>query len=307
MFEKFKYHILMHFIIFIWGFTGILGKLILLDPEVIVWFRIIIAAIGLMFILKYMKIPFALERKKDLWKLIIVGIFVGLHWVTFYKSIALSTASLGILCLSTTTLHVTWLEPIIMKRKFSWIEFLLGLIVIYGIYIVSDNFDAQQYEALAYGLASALFAALFSVSNAKLAETISTPQISFYEMLVGFVFLTALLFGMGRLNADLFVMRWEDFGWLLFLGIVCTSFAFVAIINVVKRLGTFTVSLSINLEPVYTILLAIVILGENEVLGTQFYLGSVIIILVVIANAVIKYWMKTRANNLETKKTLSSQ
>jgi len=294
MFERFKYHILMHFIIFIWGFTGILGKLIQLTPEVIVWYRVIIAALGLVVVLRFLKIPFALKRKSDLWKLIIVGLFVSLHWITFYRAIDLSTASLGILCLSTTTLHVTWLEPIIMNRRFSWIEFILGLVVIYGIYFVSGNFNAQQYEALAYGLASALFAALFSVCNAKLAESIETPQISFYEMLVGIAFLTIVLILSGQFDASLLSMRWQDMGWLLFLGLVCTTFAFVVIINIVKRLGAFTVSLSINLEPVYTILLAIVILHENEILGADFYIGSVIIIAVVIANAIIKYYLKSR-------------
>ncbi len=297
MFEKFKYHLLMHFIIFIWGFTGILGKLILLPPTVIVWYRIIIATVGLFIVMKIMKIPIKLNRSKDIWKLMLVGFFVSMHWVTFYMAISLSTASLGILCLSTATLHVTWLEPIIMKRKFSWIEFLLGLIVIYGIYFVSSDFDAKQYEALGYGLLSAVFAALFSVSNAKLAQTMYTAQISFYELLVGIGILSLMLLFTDKMNAQLFEMRWEDFAWLLFLGLVCTTFAFVVIINVVKRLGTFTVSLSINLEPVYTILLAIVILNEDELLGGDFYIGSSIIIVVVIANAIIKYFMKNRGSH----------
>lgn len=294
MFSKYQYHILMHVIIFIWGFTGILGKLIHLDPVVIVWYRIIIAAVGLVAFLPFLKVPFKLANRKDIWPLIIVGIFVSLHWVTFYKSISLSTASLGILCLSTTTLHVTWLEPLIMRRRFSFVEFLFGLIVIYGIYYVSGNFNAAQYEALAYGLTSALFAALFAVSNARLAEKLPSPQISFYEMLVGIVFLTLVLGASGMLHSETLSMTSSDFWWLLFLGLVCTSFAFVAIINVVKRLGAFTVSLSINLEPVYTILLAIAILHEDEVLGNRFYLGSAIIIVVVVANAILKYYLRSR-------------
>ncbi len=298
MFTKFRYHLLMHVIIFIWGFTGILGKLILLDPVIIVWYRVIIATIGLLVILPVMRIPFRLSNRRDLWMLVLVGIFVSLHWVTFYKSIDLSTASLGILCLSTTTLHVTWLEPLIMKRRFSWIEFVLGLLVIYGIYYVSGNFNAQQYEALAYGLVSALFAALFAVSNAKLVEKMPAPQISFYEMVIGVVFLTVVLAITGSLDVAHLRMTLSDFLWLLFLGIVCTSFAFVIIINVVKRLGAFTVSLSINLEPVYTILLAIVILNEDEILGNTFYIGSAIIIVVVIANAIIKYYLRNRAQKL---------
>jgi len=293
---KFKTHILMHVIIFIWGFTGILGKLILLSPEKIVWFRILIAVLGLLVILKFRKTPLKLANSRDIWKLIIVGFFVSMHWLTFYKSISLSTASLGILCLSTTTIHVTWLEPFIMKRKFSWLEFILGLIIMYGIYFVSGNFNAQQYEALAYGLTSAFFAALFSVFNAKLVQTIPSAQISFYELLVGLVVLTVFLFTSGNVNAELFVMRWEDFAWLLFLGVVCTSFAFVAIVDVVKELGAFTVSLSINLEPVYTILLAIVLLHEHEMLSEKFYIGASIIILIVVANGLLKYALKRRTN-----------
>lgn len=292
MLNSYRYHILMHITIFVWGFTGILGKLIHLTPELIVWYRVIIAAIGLIFVLKYLKVPYKLVNRRDLIKLIGVGICVSLHWLTFYKSIDLSTASLGILCLSTTTLHVAWLEPIVMKRKFSWLEILLGLIVIYGIYFVSNDFKPEQYEALFYGLSSALFAALFSVFNAKLAQTIPSPQISFYEMVVSIVVVTIVLSLTHQLNSSVFNITISDFLWLLFLGLVCTSIAFVAIINVVKQLGTFTVSLSINLEPVYTMLLAIVILNEHELLNSKFYIGSAVIILAVVAHAIVKYYKK---------------
>jgi drug/metabolite transporter (DMT)-like permease len=287
----YKYHLLLHLIIFIWGFTGILGKLIHLDSLVIVWHRVLIAFVALGIVLVFLKKSLRVPKPKDLIAVAGVGIIVALHWLTFYKAIQLSTASLGILCLSTTTLHVTWLEPLVMKRPFSWIEFLLGLIVIYGIYFVSSDFNPGDYEALVYGLISALCAALFSVFNARLAKDIPSTKITFYELVTGFIFISCVLLVNGKLNSALFVMTLSDLLWLLFLGVLCTSFAFLASIEVVKRLGAFTVSLSINLEPVYTILLAIVILNENEVLGTQFYIGSVIIVLVVIANALIKYSM----------------
>lgn len=286
-----------------WGFTGILGKLIHLDAFVIVWHRVLIAFVALGIGLVYLKKSFKINSKTNLWKVFGVGIIVALHWMTFYKSIQLSTASLGILCLSTTTIHVTWLEPLIMKRKFSWIEFSLGLLVIYGIYFVSSDFKADDFEALAYGLTSALCAALFSVFNARLAQDIPSSTITFYELLIGFIFMSVVLLFTGDLNEDLFTMTMSDFLWLVFLGILCTSFAFLATIEVVKRLGAFTVSLSINLEPVYTILLAIVILNENELLGSHFYIGSGIIVMVVIANALIKYQLsryeaKKEKNNL---------
>ena len=301
MLGKFKYHLLLHIIIFIWGFTGILGKLIHLDAFYIVWHRVLIAFIALSIVLLFMKKSIRVGSKKELFKIFGVGIIVVLHWMTFYKSIQLSTASLGILCLSTTTLHVTWLEPLIMKRKFSPIEFLLGLIVIYGIYFVSSDFKAKDYEALVYGLTSAFFAAVFSVFNAKLAQKSSSYQITFYEMLIAFVFLSFVLMARGEFTGEIFIMRLSDFLWLLFLGVLCTSFAFLATIEVVKRLGAFTVSLSINLEPVYTIILAIVILNENEILGSDFYIGSIIIVLVVIANAIIKFSLKSRAEKNRVK------
>lgn len=304
MLTKYKYHVLLHLIIFMWGFTGILGKLIHLDAFVIVWHRVLIAFVALGIGLVYLKKSFKINSTANLWKVFGVGIIVALHWMTFYKSIQLSTASLGILCLSTTTIHVTWLEPLIMKRKFSWIEFSLGLLVIYGIYFVSSDFKADDFEALAYGLTSALCAALFSVFNARLAQDIPSSTITFYELLIGFIFMSVVLLFTGDLNEDLFTMTVSDFLWLVFLGILCTSFAFLATIEVVKRLGAFTVSLSINLEPVYTILLAIVILNENELLGSHFYIGSGIIVIVVIANALIKY-QQSRYQAKKEKKNLT--
>jgi drug/metabolite transporter (DMT)-like permease len=290
MFQKYKYHILLHFIIFLWGFTGILGKLIHLDFFHIVWNRVLIALVGLGIILYILKKPIKINSTKQLLSLFGVGLFVALHWLTFYKSIQLSTASLGILCLSTTTLHVTWLEPLVMKKKFSWIEFFLGLLVIGGIYIVSSDFNPKDYEALIYGLLSALFAALFSVFNGYLVKTIPSSTMTFYELLMGFVFISGIMVYNGDFNSSLFKMTTSDFLWLLFLGLICTSFAFLVTIDIVKKLGAFTVSLSINLEPVYTMILAIVILNENEILGSQFYLGALLIIAVVLANPIIKYY-----------------
>lgn len=298
MFTRYKYHILLHLIIFFWGFTGILGKLIHLEPIKIVWFRVLIAFVSLVIGLWALKMPMKIASRKQLFAAIGVGLIVAVHWVTFYQSIHLSTASLGVLCLSTTTLHVTWLEPIVMRRKFSWFEFALGTIVIYGIYVVSDNFNAQDYEALAYGLTSALCAALFSVFNARLAKDgVPSSALTLHEMGTGLVFLSIVLIFLGKFTADLFVMRWEDLAWLLFLGIICTSVAFLLTIDVVKKLGAFTVSLSINLEPVYTIILAILILKENKQLGSSFYAGAGLIILVVISNAVIKYYFSKRTSS----------
>ena len=299
MFKTYKYYILLHLIIFMWGFTGILGKLIALDAFIIVWHRVLIAFIALGLFLLFTKKSILISNWQSGLKLIGVGIIVTLHRITFYKSIQLSTASLGILCLSTTTLHVTWIEPFVMKRPFQVSEFLLGFIVIFGIYFVSSDFQPHEHEALGYGLISALCAALFSVFNAKLAQEIPTPTITLYEMGTGFIFLSIILLFQGRLTSDLFIMTTSDFLWLLFLGILCTSFAFLITIEIVKVLGAFTVSLSINLEPIYTILLAIFILQEHTLLNNRFYIGATLIILVVIANGWMKnYQRRSKLKNL---------
>lgn len=292
MFQKYKYHILLHFIILLYGFTGILGKLIHQDFITIVWYRLLFALLGLGMVLIYLKKSITVSSTKQLLGLFGIGIIVALHWITFYKSIQLSTASLGILCLSTTTLHVSWLEPLIMKRKFSWIEFSLGLFVIAGIYFVSSDFKSTDYEAVAYGLSSAFLAALFSSLNGAVVQKVPSTTMTFYEILMSLIFVTFILIIQGNFNASLFHLSTSDLLWLLFLGVGCTSFAFLVTIDLIKRLGNFTVSLSINMEPVYTILLAIFILHENKLLGSQFYIGSILIVLVVIANPIIKKFTK---------------
>ena len=294
MFQKYKYHLLMHVIIFMWGFTGILGKLIHIDALYIVWYRILIAFVSLLFGLYFLKLPRKISDRKTVLKVCLIGLVVATHWITFYTSIQLSTASLGILCLSTTTIHVTWIEPLVFKKKFSWVEFLFGCLVIFGIYFVSDSFDATQYKALGIGLFSALCAAVFSVFNAKISQDTPASAITLHEMGVGLLFMTIVLASQGMLNERWFQMSWSDFGWLLFLGIACTSFAFLATIEVMKKIGTFTVTLSINLEPVYTILLAIPILHEEDLLNGDFYAGSAMIIVVVLINAIYKTAQKRK-------------
>jgi drug/metabolite transporter (DMT)-like permease len=291
MFKKYKYHLALHVIVFAWGFTGILGKLIHLPPLSIVWNRTLIAFVSLLIGLKFLKLPMKIASKQLFWKTLGVGVLVTLHWLTFYKSIFLSTASLGILCLSTVTLHVTWLEPLLFKKKFSWTEFIMGLLVVVGIYIVSDDFNAQEFLALSYGLTSALFAAFFSIFNAQLAKKVSASAITLHEMGVGFVALTVVLLYQNKLNDSFFHMSLSDVCWLLFLGVVCTAVAFLVNIEIVKKLGVFTVSLSINLEPVYTILLAVVLLDENTLLSPKFYIGAGVIILVLLTNAMLKNTM----------------
>ncbi|MCR9171263.1 MAG: DMT family transporter [bacterium] len=296
MFETYKNHILLHFIILLFGFTGILGKLIEMDAVSMVFHRVLIASVSLFVFMLILKRPLKVQGTRRFLGICLVGLVVGAHWITFFQAVQLSTASFGVLCLSTTTLHVSWLEPLVMKRKFSWVEFGLSLIVVIGIFLVTEEFSGDQLMALFYGLTSALLAATFSVFNAKFAQTEKPSTITLYEMIMATIAIAILLLATGNFNAELWSISLEDIGWLFFLGVVCTSFAFLAVVELVKHLGAFTVSLSINLEPVYAIVLGILILHENQELGMQFYFGSVIIVLVIFANAFLKAYFKRKKN-----------
>ncbi len=281
-----------------WGFTGILGKLIPLDSLFIVWYRVLIAFIVIGGLIIFLKRPYKLNSKKELIELAITGCVVGLHWLTFYMSIQLSTASFGVLCISTATFHVSWLEPIIMKRRFSWVEFILSLIVIFGIYYVCGDFSTIDVMALFYGLLSGFLAALFAVYNAKLVNSMTPLKITLYEMLAAFVLLSIIILAQGKMSSEIFMIDGTALFWLLFLGVFCTAFAFYAIVDVAKHLGAYTVALSINLEPIYTFILAIFILSEHEVLNTRFYIGSLIIVLVLVLNAFVKSIIKRKNKRL---------
>ena len=296
--SKAKFYILLHIIIFMWGFTGILGKLIPLDSLFIVWYRVLIAFIVIGGLIIFLKRPYKLNSKKELIELAITGCVVGLHWLTFYMSIQLSTASFGVLCISTATFHVSWLEPIIMKRRFSWVEFILSLIVIFGIYYVCGDFSTIDVMALFYGLLSGFLAALFAVYNAKLVNSMTPLKITLYEMLAAFVLLSIIILAQGKMSSEIFMIDGTALFWLLFLGVFCTAFAFYAIVDVAKHLGAYTVALSINLEPIYTFILAIFILSEHEVLNTRFYIGSLIIVLVLVLNAFVKSIIKRKNKRL---------
>jgi drug/metabolite transporter (DMT)-like permease len=249
-------------------------------------------------IILFLKKPFKLNSKKEVLQLSIIGCIVGLHWLTFYMSIQLSTASFGVLCISTATFHVSWLEPLIMKRPFSWVEFGLSLLVVFGIYYVCGDFKTIEIEALFYGLLSGFLAATFAVYNAKLVNTIAPLKITLYEMFAAFILLSIIILSQGKMTSAVFNLDGPAIFWLLFLGVFCTAFAFYAIVDVAKYLGAYTVALSINLEPIYTFVLAIFILSEHEVLNSRFYIGALIIVFVLVLNAFFKSMMKRKNKRL---------
>ena len=281
--SKIKAFWLLHGIVFLWGFTGILGKLLPQEAIIIVWYRVVIASLTLALFLRIKKTSFQLQKHQIL-PVVAVGTVVALHWITFYYAIQKSTASLGILCLSTTTMHVVWLEPLLLKTPFHGRKLVFSLLVVLGVAFIARDFKGQLLVALQLGLFSALLAGVFSVSNAKLSQTIPSTLLSFYELATGGIIVSLVLLVSNK-PLQAFALSLTDGLWLLFLGIGCTSFAFVAAIYLVKLLGAYTVSLTINLEPVYTICLAAILLGEHQILSLEFYVGAAVIVAVLLLNA----------------------
>lgn len=288
---RLQYQFILHIIIFIWGFTAILGVYIQANAFILVWYRVLIAFTSLLLVLFFLKKPLRILSPKLMLKTLGVGVLVALHWLFFYLSIKVSTASLAIICLATTTIHVAWLEPIVMKRKPLLSEWILGVVIVGGIFLITQQ-DAEgtNWLGIVYGLIAALLAAMFGTFNAYLVHKVDAAKITLHEMLSATVVMTVILAVFGDLTLEKLNISWDDFLLLLFLGVICTSVAFLVTVHITKFLGAFTVSLSINMEPIYTLGLAAWLLHEHKELTLNFYLGALLIVGAVFVNAIIKYY-----------------
>ena len=266
----------LHIIVFILGFTAILGKLISIQAIELVWYRTMIAAVFLFIIIKFkkgnIKIPF-----KEMRTYLLVGFVVAAHWITFFHAIKVSNVSVTLACLSTTTLFTGIVEPIVMKRKFYWIEAVLGVLIIVGLFMIF-KFETRYKAGILFALTSAFLAGVFSVVNKKLTSGKDAYQISFYEMLGGFAVVSLYLFLSPEFKMEKLSITFMDVVYLLILGSICTAYAFTTVIELMKKISAYVVVLSINLEPVYGVILAYFIFGSSEYMSTGFYFGALIIL-----------------------------
>ena len=277
---------LLHFIVIILSFTAILGKLISIEAENLVWYRMLIAFLG---IAVYFKIrnKSASVSKKQLLQYLGVGTIIAAHWYTFFASIKASNVSITLVALSVTSLFVALLQPLFYKRKLIKHEVLLSLLTIAGIATIF-NVETEHTNGIILGLLSALFAALFSLFNSKLISKNNATVISLYEMLGGVISFSIIFLFNGNFNTEFFSVSLSDWFWLLILGLVCTSYAYVVTVKVLRSLSPFTVSISINLEPIYGIILALLIFGESEAMEPAFYIGASLIIVSIFINSFLK-------------------
>ncbi|QWX84500.1 DMT family transporter [Cellulophaga sp. HaHaR_3_176] len=286
MTDKVKNYIHLHFIVFIWGFTAVLGKLITLDSVPLVWYRMLIAVLLTYIFIKVKKISLKISPKK-IATMAIVGAVIALHWFTFFQAIKISNVSVALATLSTGAFFTALLEPIIYKRKVIAYEIFFGLIVIFGLYIIF-KVETEYAEGIIMALISAFLAAIFSLMNGKLIQTDKPSVISFYELLSGVACITIYLLFSKGFTTDFFTVSQNDWIYLFILASICTTYAFIASIKVMKFLTPYTVMLTTNLEPVYGIILAFIFLGDSEKMNPLFYLGAFIILSTVIANGLLK-------------------
>jgi drug/metabolite transporter (DMT)-like permease len=285
-----KSYLHLHLIVFIWGFTAILGRLITLDALPLVWFRMFFA-LGFIFVfIKYKKMPIKIP-KRILLNFLIAGLIIALHWFTFFRAIKVSNVSITLACLSTGAFFTSLIEPIFFGKKIIWYEIFFGLIVVFGLSIIF-NVEGRYIEGIVLALISAFLSASFSVVNSKFVKKYNPTVISYYELAGGVLFFSIFLIFNNSFNSEFFQLTMSDFIYLLLLSSVCTAYAFIASTSVMKFLSPYTVMLTINLEPIYGIILAVLIFEDKEQMSSQFYIGAVIILLTVILNGILKSRLK---------------
>lgn len=277
--------ITLHITVIVWGFTGILGALISVNEYQLVWYRVLIAGVSLGLFCVVKKISLKADFVSIL-KLLGTGLLLGLHWILFFGAIKVSNISITMVCLSSLTLFTSILEPIFNRVKISKLEVLIGLIIILGIYLIFQ-FEGKYTTGIIMGLFSALMASIFTIINGKQIKNRNAIVISFYELLGAFLGVSVyLLFKNGIYQS--FYLPLTDVFYLLILGTVCTSVAYVYGVGVMHHLSAFRVVLITNLEPVYAIIMALLFFGKTEQMSGQFYFGAVIILAAIFSYPVIK-------------------
>jgi drug/metabolite transporter (DMT)-like permease len=293
--DNIKSYLHLHLIVFIWGFTAIIGALISLDALPLVWWRMFLAVTFILVYIKFKNIPLKVPRKTVI-AFLFAGLIIMLHWFTFFKAIKVSNVSVTLACLSTGAFFASLIEPVLFGKKVVWYEILFGLIVVGGLYIIF-NVDMQYTTGIILALSSAFLSALFSVINGKFAKEYNATTISFYELSGGVLFLSVFLLFSGEFTSSFFQISMSDLGWLLLLASVCTAYAFITSVKVMKFLSPYTVMLTINLEPVYGIVLAVLVFQDKEKMSSSFYVGAAIILATVILNGIVKNYKKVATKN----------
>ena len=281
-----KHFIHLHFIVFIWGFTAVIGKLISLDAMPLVWYRMALAMLLVFGYLKYKKYPLKLSLNTSL-ALLGTGAVIALHWVTFFKAIKVSNVSIALACMSVGALFAALLEPLWYKRKMIGYEVVFGLLVVLGLGIIFQV-ETQYWQGILLAVSSAFLVAIFSLLNGRFIATLKPSVIAFYEMAGGVLLLSVYLMYTGSFTVEFWRISLSDFAYLFLLSSLCTAYAFIASVKLMAYISPYSVMLTTNMEPVYGIVLAYLVFGDSEHMSSLFYVGALLILATVIGNGILK-------------------
>jgi drug/metabolite transporter (DMT)-like permease len=288
--DNLRSYLNLHIIVFIWGFTAILGALITIQSDFLVWYRMFFAAVFLAIFIAVKKKPFKVAPK-SLLKFIVVGLLIALHWIFFFEAIKISTVSITLSVFSLGAFFASLLEPLFYGRKILWYEVFFGLIIIAGLGLIMQV-EINYWNGMLLALVSIILGVLFTLMNGKLIVNHDPSVISFYEFLAGFVFISIYFLFQGSFTIDFFVLTAKNWILIFILASICTAYAFTASVKVMRQLSPYTVMLTTNLEPVYGIVLAFFIIGGKEKMSTEFYIGAIVIVITVLLNGIIKHYRK---------------
>jgi drug/metabolite transporter (DMT)-like permease len=282
-------YIKMHTAIFLWGFTGLLGKLIQLNEGMLVWYRLLISSIAIACILFYKK-SFPKLSMKELVRISGIGILVMLHWVAFYASIKLSSISVAMICLSSIALFASIIEPLVNRTKFDYMEIVFSAVAMMGIATIYSS-DVSASVGIIVGVISALLSATFSVFNRRIASKYEPLTISLVELVSGMIFLTLLFPIYFKIQpTTVFTPSLHDWMYLIILSLVCTVLTWILSLQALRKVSAYTMGLALNLEPVYGIILAVLFAGEGKIINHGFISGAVIILITVTVHTVYKFY-----------------
>ncbi len=287
----------LHLIVFLWGFTAILGKLIHANAEVFVFYRMLLASVFLYLFIRIIKKDSIKVSKKLLLKLVGIGSLMAFHWLFFFSSIKVSNVSIALSCLGTSTLFAALLEPLIFKRKIDLSEIVMGIVIVICISLIF-KVEFQYKLGIIYGLICALLGTIFSVFNGKLYGKTSSGNIIFYEIFGGFLVISLYYVFSGHIS-QIGEISYRDLALLTLLASVFTAYPMFESVNLMKYISPFTLILTVNLEPIYGIILAFFIFGESEKMSAVFYGASLVMILAIVINGVIKARKKSKEIAIE--------
>lgn len=276
----------LHLIVFLWGFTAILGKLIHANAQVLVFYRMLFASIFLFVFIRVFKKDSIKVSKKIFFQLAAIGVAMALHWYCFFYSIKVSNVSIALSCLSLSTLFASILEPIIFKRKIDISEVVMGAVIVACILLIFKT-EFHFKEGIIYGILCAVFGTIFSVFNGKMFGKTSSGNIIFYEIFCGWFILMLFYLFSGQIF-QMNEINYRDLALICLLASVFTAFPMLESVNLMKYISPFTLILTVNLEPVYGIILAFFIFGESEQMSPIFYIASAVMILAIIVNGLMK-------------------